>query len=101
MSKYRYNKCKQINVHQKPDLISPRADFRLIQVINEDGHGLPDRRPVGAPHPLIHRHLDCLLEDLRRGGGREVALLKEALLRVVSACKGIEDARLGGALFSS
>ena len=81
---------------QKCDnLIAPSADFWLVEVIDEDGHGLADGRPIGGAHPLVHRSLDGLLEDLRGRGRREVALLVEPLLGVVTTGERVEDACLG------
>ena len=85
----------QKDVSQLSDLVTPRTDLRLVQVVDEDRHRLPDGRPVGAAHPLVHRRLDRLLEDHRSCGCREVALLEESLLWVVSVGEGVQDARLG------
>ena len=81
-------------------LISPSTDFWLVQVINEDGHGLANGRTKCVSHPLVHGCLDGFLKDLRSRGRGEVALLVEPLLRVVAAGESIEDARLGGPLLS-
>ena len=86
------------DVSQLSDLVAPRTDLRLVQVVDEDRHRLPDGRPVGAAHPLVHRRLDRLLEDLGGRGGREVALLEESLLWVVAVGEGVQDARLGRSL---
>ena len=48
------------------DLVAPGVNLWLVEVINEDGHGLPDRRPEGASHPLVHRGLQCLLTNEKR-----------------------------------
>ena len=76
-------------------LISPSADFWLIQVIDEDGHGLPDGWTKSVPHPLVHRRLDGFLKDLRCCGCGEVTLLIESFLGVVASRESIEDACLG------
>ena len=85
----------QEDVSQLLDLVAPRTDLWLVQVVNEDRHRLPDGRPVGVAHPLVHRRLKCLLEDLGSCGGREVALLEESHLWVVSVGEGVQDACLG------
>ena len=81
-------------------LIPPSTDFWLVQVIDEDGHSLADRWTVGASHPLVHRCLNGFLKDLWGCSCREVALLVESFLRVVTSGESIEDARLGGSLLS-
>ena len=66
-----------------------------IEIINENGHCLPYRRTVSAAHPLVHRGLQSFLKELGVGGGGEIALLEESLLRVVLAEESVEDAGLG------
>ena len=48
------------------DLVAPGVNLWLVEVINEDGHGLPDWRPEGAPHPLVDRGLQRLLTNENR-----------------------------------
>ena len=89
--------------HQQPwhgHLIPPSADFWLVQVIDEDGHGLPNGWTKSVSHPLVHRCLNGLLKDLWGCRCGEVALLVESFLGVVASGESIEDARLGGSLLS-
>ena len=81
-------------------LIPPSTDFWLVQVIDEDGHSLPDRWTECVSHPLVHRCLNGFLKDLRGCGCGEVALLVESFLGVVASSESIEDACLCGSLLS-
>ena len=80
------------------DLVPPLVDLRLADVVNEDQHLLPQRWPKHSAHPPVHIALDALLEELGRGGGGEVAVHHQDVLRLVLLQEAVHQLRLGRAL---
>ena len=51
-------------------------------------------------HPLVHAGLDALLEELRRGGGGEVGVHDDMVVRLVVLEERVDECRLGRPLLS-
>ena len=58
------------------------------------------RRAEDVAHPLVHAGLDVLLEELRRGGGGEVGVHDDMVVRLVVLEERVDECRLGRALLS-
>ena len=52
------------------------------------------RGPVHVAHPLVNAGLDTLLEELRGGGGREVRVHHDVLVRLVLLEERVDEGRL-------
>ena len=81
-------------------LVAPLVDLGLADVVHEDEHLLPDRRPEHGAHPPVDVPLDALLEELGGGGGGEVAVHHQDVVRLVVLEEALDQLGLGGALFS-